>query len=328
MSLQSSDVPSTAGHAGQTLVWDIARGAAAWGALVTADGTSETRPLSGAATAALGASMGEAMLGAAPRVADEETVVAVRSGAIELVTTTVAVGDRAGATGAAGVPTVGATGATGDAGATGLAGPVGATGATGAKGPPGDTPVAASADGDAGVVGATGARGATGPAGPPTWRGRCTPGLLVPAASRPGGVSASPSDALPSMYDAYEQLRPRLSGADFHTGQVLVLGELGRYFGLTASSSYLLSTGAALRRWTLHAIVSAGDPSGTALGAWTLLDDRTDRDYDLDTGGFWHEVPMTCMATASALRYSHVRLETPDAATKVRLAIRSVGFQQ
>jgi hypothetical protein len=113
-----------------------------------------------------------------------------------------------------------------------------------------------------------------------------------------------------------------LADADYDaTATRTVTLDVGSVVPISARGSYFLSTkrASAINRWTLYGALAAPGP-GTV---WTVLDDRTDRDYGLSTDGHWHEVPYSAVHAADLkFRFFKLELGLLGAPASVRLAVR------
>jgi hypothetical protein len=302
------------GGADTVLTWDMAAGAPKWTAAATTDASAAHKGLTRDAIDALHTQLSPALLPSAPGlVADKGKLLSTKLGAL-LLETPAFIGGGVGATGAQGPDGLGSKGDTGAAGVAGNAGATGATGGVGVQGATGLACPTKGATGPVGPAGGTGETGVTGPTGPATWRGRYSAGALYPT---PVSDTSNPAAATAGIYDAATgELRVLADDpkdyCDANTDVVLNVGSL---VGVSMYGSYLVSTrkGFPIAKWTLYGSVDGAT-------GWATLDDRTDRDYGLDTEGHWHEVPYTALHSDD-LKYQHFKLSL-GARRAVRLAVR------
>ena len=303
------------GSADTVLTWDVVDAAPKWTSAATTDANSSTKGLTRDALDAIRAQLTPAMLASAPNpVSDKGKLLSTKSGGL-LLETPAFLGGGVGATGAAGASGVGATGATGAGGAVGATGPVGETGPTGAVGATGQTFPSIGATGPVGATGAKGLTGVTGPTGPASWRGRYSVGAIYPTpisdTTSPAPVTATsiflPSGEFRVLADDVKDFASVSAGgtATLNVGSLVTVSARGSYFIATKA-------GTPIDKWTLY-----GSPDGTT---WTVLDDRTDRNYGLSTEGYWHEIPYTAVHS-EVLQFRHFKLEVASAAY-VRFAVR------
>lgn len=303
------------GSADTVLTWDVVEAAPKWTAAATTDANATNKGLTRDALDAIRAQFASATLAQAPHlVTDKGKLLSTKSGGLFLETPAF-LGGGVGATGVAGVSAIGATGATGPVAPVGATGAAGEQGATGVIGTTGAQYPTIGATGPVGATGAKGDTGVTGPTGPASWRGRYSEGAIYPATSAHNNSwNPTPATATGIIADTGELRVLANNDNDFCSSGTTITLNVGARVGIPIRGSYFISnkSDTPVEQWKLSA---SADNS-----TWSTLDDRTDRNYALNTAGYWHEIPYSAVHSDS-LQFQYFKLELVDAA-KVRFAIR------